>query len=298
MSAEPYTPPPVNDLLASSRVSRSEALADRLATRIRTEQLPTGTRIGTKEDLRTSYGVAPSTVNEALRLLRAAGAVEVRSGPGGGVFVSKPLPFVRLGHKILGTRHEPVAVADCMAVRNALDAVVIEQATLHASSADVIELRVLVDTMQKNVDDNMAFARANWSLHRRLAAISPNRILWELYAGLLDFIESETMEVVADMDYSDLGAFRVDVHRRLVEAVAAGDLEAAAEAERAHLAFAETVPGTVLRRGESRWSSGNGLERSTTDEATWKPGDANSDSCSRSVAAGDQKDRVPIRQRP
>lgn len=247
MSAPPYTPPPVDDPLSSSRVSRAEALADRLTARIKTEQLPTGTRIGTKDDLRTSYGVAPSTVNEALRLLRATGVVEVRSGPGGGVFVSTPLPFVRLGHKVLGTRHQPIAVADCIAVRNALEAVVVEQATLHSSSADVAELRDLVDTMQQSVDDNMAFARANWALHRRLAAISPNRVLWELYAGLLDFIESETMEVVADIDYSNLRAFRVDVHRRLIEAVSAGDVEAAAEAERAHLSFAETVP-TELRR--------------------------------------------------
>jgi DNA-binding FadR family transcriptional regulator len=242
----PHRTAPVVDLLTRSRVSRSEALAERLATRIRDEQLPYGNRLGTKEDLRAAYGVAPSTVNEALRLLRADGAVEVRSGPGGGVFVASGLPFVRLGHKVLGTRHEAITVADCIAVRNVLEAAVMEEATRHASSADVAELRALVDTMERGVNDNLTFARANWALHRRLAAISPNRVLWEVYTRLLDFIESETTEIVADTDYSELGAYRIDVHSHLVEAVASGDLEAAAKAERAHRAFAENAPGAVL----------------------------------------------------
>lgn len=239
---------PVADLLASSRVSRAEAMSERLAAHIQGEQLAAGTRIGTKDDLRSWYGVAPSTVNEALRVLRHQGLVEVRSGPRGGVFVATPPPFVRLGHKVLGTRHEAVAVADCLAVRDALDHVVVEQAVLHASPADIAELRQLMERIEESLGDNLAFAKANWNLHRRLAAISPNKILCELYTGLLDFIESETTEIVADIDYSELGRYRVQVHSALVEAVAAGDLDVAAEAERAHRTFAQrpTRPAPVV----------------------------------------------------
>lgn len=46
------------DALGRSRVSRAEALAQRLETEITTRALPPGERLGTKGELRRRFGVA------------------------------------------------------------------------------------------------------------------------------------------------------------------------------------------------------------------------------------------------
>ena len=56
---------------------------------VQEKPLPAGYRIGTKQELCEEFGVAPATLSEALRVLRARGIIDVRPGPGGGTFVAK-----------------------------------------------------------------------------------------------------------------------------------------------------------------------------------------------------------------
>jgi DNA-binding FadR family transcriptional regulator len=44
--------------------------------------------------------------------------------------------------------------------------------------------------------DGIRFVHANWSLHARIAAVSPNPMLRSLYVNLLDQIESHTLAVL------------------------------------------------------------------------------------------------------
>ena len=67
-----------------------------------TRRLPAGTRLGTKSELRAEFGVASTTVNEALRLLETRGLVRTKRGPGGGIFVSDPSGWLALSELVLG----------------------------------------------------------------------------------------------------------------------------------------------------------------------------------------------------
>jgi DNA-binding GntR family transcriptional regulator len=60
------------------------ALARTIEARIAHEGLPAGTRLGTKSELREEFGVASTTVNEALRLLETRGLVRTKRGPAAG----------------------------------------------------------------------------------------------------------------------------------------------------------------------------------------------------------------------
>jgi DNA-binding FadR family transcriptional regulator len=64
--------------------SAADEIVLEIEARIRRERLPAGYRIGTKQELCGEFGVAPATLSEALRVLRARGVVDVRPGPGGG----------------------------------------------------------------------------------------------------------------------------------------------------------------------------------------------------------------------
>lgn len=201
-------------------------LADELEEEIATRELTVDDHLGTKDELRRRWSVAPTTLNEAIRLLEQRGRVRVRPGPGGGVFVMRPSAAIRLDHLLLGTRRS-AEVAHALQVRNALEPVVAAQAAVHRTDVDVAEIEFLLGRMSALASDPPSYLEANWVLHRRIAATIPNPLLGALYATLLDFAEAEIDGVAASSTFP-IEANLV-LHRTLVAAIVAGD---ATEAER------------------------------------------------------------------
>lgn len=223
----------------ASRTSRSETVGHAVERLIRDRQLKPGERLGTKETLRGEFRVAVATFNEALRMLESRGVVELRPGPGGGVFVARPAALVRLGHKMLALDSEAANVAGGLAVRDALEPLVATEALKHHTAADLADLRRLVAEMARCTDP-ADYLRANWALHRRLVQISRNQLLVQLYLGLLDLADEHLQAVRVDPDMSIAGG--VAVHTALVEAIAAGDRAAVAAAVRDHAQLTSDEP--------------------------------------------------------
>jgi len=218
------------------RSSRAETVTKNIESRIAAEDLPPGHRLGTKQTLRREYDVAVATFNEAVRLLSANGTVEVRPGVKGGLFVASQTPLVRLGRKMLELSGESVPVADCLVVRDALDPLVILEATRHRNASDVRQLRKIVRQMAAPELPMDEYLRINWSLHRRIVEITPNHILRHTYLSLLDFVEDRLRGVTATESGLVL-ADGPDIHHGVVEAIASGDMELAERAAHAHSAL-------------------------------------------------------------
>ena len=208
-----------------TRQTRTELGAARLAA-IAAAAGP-GDRLGSKDELRSQCGVSVGTFNEAIRLLQARKLVTVRPGPGGGLFAAEPSPMVRLGNSVLALDAEETSVGDAVRIREALDPLIIEDALWHASPADLAQLRAQVQRMHEAAEtpDPIGFIRANWGLHARIAALSPNVMLRSLYTSLLDLIESHTLSVlpVSEQPLLDYVAQRYQLHADLVAAIADRD---------------------------------------------------------------------------
>jgi DNA-binding GntR family transcriptional regulator len=130
--------------------------------------------------------------------------------------------MVRLGNSVLALDAQETDVADAVRIRDALDPLLIEDALWHASPADVAELRTQIDVMEAAVAsaDPVAFVHANWKLHARIAAISPNALLRSLYCNLLDLIESHTLAVLpGEQPLGEYMDQRHALHRDLVDAL-------------------------------------------------------------------------------
>jgi DNA-binding FadR family transcriptional regulator len=186
-----------------------------------------GERLGTKEDLRTLWGVSVGTFNEALRMAQSRGVVTVRRGPGGGLFASTPSAVIRLGNAVLSLDQNAEAVAEAVRLRNALDPLLVRDVLANATSQDIEALQGAADRMREAADraDVEAFLRANWQLHARIAEINPGQILRSLYLGLLEIIDTHTRAAAAANGVApreDLLA-RHQVHADLVAAIAARD---------------------------------------------------------------------------
>ncbi|MDQ0814813.1 DNA-binding FadR family transcriptional regulator [Streptomyces sp. B3I7] len=226
----------------ASGSGRAELAAERVAKVI--ETVPPGSRLGTKEELRTLCEVSVGTFNEALRLLQSRGLVTVKPGPGGGLFSAEQSPMVRLGNSVLALDSQQNDVADAVRIRDALDPLLIEDALWHASPADLAGLRRHITAMENAVNgtDPVAFVHANWRLHAAIASISPNALLSSLYTHLLDLIESHTLSVLpaGEQPLPDYIATRHALHRDLVDALERRDRDEALRLIHEH----NTTPAT------------------------------------------------------
>lgn len=203
------------------RLSRGESVAGQLIA-IAEEAAP-GDRLGSKEELRARCEVSVGTFNEAVRIAQSRGVISVRPGPGGGVFAAAQSPMVRLGNSVLALDTAQTSVAEAVRIRDALDPLLIEDALWHASPADIAEMREVLAEMAAAAErrDPDRFVRANWALHARIAAVSPNPMLRSLYVNLLDQIESHTLAVLPDTErpLPEYVADRLTLHAGIVDAI-------------------------------------------------------------------------------
>jgi DNA-binding FadR family transcriptional regulator len=230
----------MNQPALRSRQSRSESVGDALESWIKERALEPGARLGTKDELRSRFKVAVATLNEALRMLETRGVIELRPGPGGGVFAAQPPALVRFGRKLLTLDGEAATVADSLLVREALESLIVTDAVQHRSDADLDALRELVERMRAG-EAAIDYLRANWALHRRIAEISPNRMLCHIYCGLLDYAEERIRHISPDRLVDSPGDGTA-VHHDLVEAIARRDLDAARASVQAHARLTTAPP--------------------------------------------------------
>ncbi|MGW2282737.1 FadR/GntR family transcriptional regulator [Streptomyces sp. NPDC001770] len=213
----------------ASSAGRAAGAAEEVAALVAAAE--PGSRLGTKEELRTHCGVSVGTFNEALRLLQSRGLVTVKPGPGGGLFSAEQSPMVRLGNSVLALDTQQSDVANAVRIRDALDPLLIEDALWHASPADIGGLREHIAAMEAAVgtSDPVAFVHANWRLHAAIAAISPNVLLGSLYSSLVDLIEAHTLSVLpaSEEPLEEYIAHRHELHRDLVDALDRRDRDSA-----------------------------------------------------------------------
>lgn len=213
--------------------SRAEDVVVYVEGAIEQRGLRPGDHIGTRADVRDETGVAKATVNEAIRLLQERRRIVLRPGPGGGLFVAATDPVVRLGRTLLTVHGEPLAVAGAIEVREQLEPLVAVHAARQRTAKDGRELKALIKAMEKSLDDVSQFVSANWNLHTRIAAISPNAVLRGTYVGLYEFVNQVSLVNPQPRDMAYM-AERLRVHSELVAAILAGDVHATQHAAEAH----------------------------------------------------------------
>jgi DNA-binding FadR family transcriptional regulator len=88
-------------------------------------------------------------------------------------------------------------------------------------------MRLEITAMQEAVVGSLPteFMKANWHLHAVIATISPNTILQNFYLGLLEVIEGHTLAVqpTTAQPLQSYIEYRLDLHRRMVDAIEAQD---------------------------------------------------------------------------
>jgi len=206
-----------------------EAVAANIRRRIATGELPIGAKLPTEDELTEAFGIARTTLREALRILEFQGLIHIRRGRGGGATVTMP-DLARLTEPlavVLQLRHTDVADLD--EARLLLEPHLAGELARNHTDDDLAALREVLDkaTAAAEADDRDAFGEAAAELHVTLIARGGNETL-SVVSQLLHTLILHRYTRAAHQSDQDLIRRAVRSYRRLYDLIDAGDAANAA----------------------------------------------------------------------
>jgi GntR family transcriptional repressor for pyruvate dehydrogenase complex len=255
--AQPESPPPGLGAWSALEPPQSnwalpgESLPEQIARRIEDliaagAPIEPGTRLPSERELAQTFGVSRLSVREAVHRLEALELVVVRRGAG---------TFVARGAATLaGTLTDPSTtpppkstnIEEVFEIRRLLEPAAARWAALRADRHALVPLRRLAEQFEAAAEDRRGveqLAICDVALHVEIARCAENVLLSRLLEGLYDLNR-------AQLQYSlrreERAADTAVEHRRIVDAIAAGDADGAHDAMLAHLSAAEASIRAVV----------------------------------------------------
>ncbi len=216
---------------ASPRQSLVDTVVERIREVIEQGQLGAGDRLPTEAELGAQLGVSRTVVREAVSQLESLGLLSVQRGRG--TFVgnwSGLAGCVKMLRSALAL--SPKELAKFTEFRNAIECYAARRAAERATPEDVADLQRLCDDMDRAGRDDLEAMQLDFQFHRRLMALTCN----ELMCNVLEVVQE--FALAAMVQTTPKPRDREQSHRRhqaIVEAVRAGDADAAEKAMQAHM---------------------------------------------------------------
>ncbi|MCW5611309.1 MAG: FadR family transcriptional regulator [Rubrivivax sp.] len=220
------------------RRSRSLALelVDALGARIRDERYPAGARLPTEAEIVAEFGVSRTVVREALSKLQASGLVQTRHGIGTFVVgLGDAAPF-RVAPEQLATLQDVIAVLE---LRIAVETEAAALAAQRRDAAQLARMREVLDAFAVAVEEGRDAIGPDFQFHQEIARATGNARFVDLMSALGTgaIPRARLRGAVERSDEQKAYLKRVNVeHESILDAIAAGDAEAARAAMRTHLA--------------------------------------------------------------
>jgi len=216
---------------------RREALHDTIQHRIERFILESGSQPGdplpSQQDLARALGISLPSLREAMKSLEALGVVEVRQGTGTFVGRFSLDAFVDgLAFRIrLEQGENRRTISELLEIRMILEQAYVRQVALCRDDEQIAGLYQLVDRMSELAADGHEFALEDWRFHELLYQPVNNAVLAMLVRAFWDLAAM----VRNEFDVAPVTpAITAAEHRRIVDAINAGDPSLAAEAIGTH----------------------------------------------------------------
>ncbi|CAH2603538.1 FadR family transcriptional regulator [Rhodovastum atsumiense] len=209
-----------------------------LRERLLTGTLRPGDRLTPERELAAQLGVSRPILREALRALTALGIVEIRDRVG--TVVRRPDLSVLNDFFTFALAQQGDAVDDVMEARIAIECQAIRLAARRATLSDLARLQQALARISETIGDPRVGSEADYDFHRAIVAAARSEALSLLHEALTPllrrshFIRREEIKVVEQMQ-----PYLIDDHRRIFEAIAARDPEAADRILREHFAIGD-----------------------------------------------------------
>jgi GntR family transcriptional regulator, transcriptional repressor for pyruvate dehydrogenase complex len=208
----------------------SEEIAEQLKKSIVSGHFKPGEKLPPERDLAEEFQVSRVAIREALRKLEHAGFIVTRQGATGGAYVTD-LNFEYLVNAFLDLfLSEKISIPELHHVRLLIEPEVARLAASNITPEHAQQLKEALDIEELPITSLSVDVDRKQRVHFVLAEMCGNRFFEALMRSLLGLTKKVVEAVNPDPDY----VHPKGMHRSVVEAVVAGNAEAAAEAMKKH----------------------------------------------------------------
>ncbi len=223
------------------KTTLSDQITSQLEQMIADGSLKPGERLPAERKLSERLGVSRPSLREAIKNLASKGLVTSRHG--GGTYISEALADGIVDPLLEILQNHPESRYDVLEVRHALDGQAAYFAAIRATDVDRYNIQKAFERMielHHNSKNPMDEAMADAAFHLSITEASHNIVLLHTMRSLFTVLQ-RTIKHNLDKLYSIPRVFEPlsDQHEKLMQAVIAGDPDAARMAAQTHLVFVE-----------------------------------------------------------
>lgn len=218
----------------------SKEIEERLLEMIRGAPLSPGDPLPSERELMQLFQVGRPAIREAMQNLERMGLIAIRHG--GRPKVATPTLATLVGQMGVSMRHLLTHCASSLDhLKDARVRLEMEMARIAAERRTIKDLRDLKDNFQAHSaakQNPSEFLRLDGAFHMRIAVISNNPIFESVTAAVFDWMREFHVDLVRKPGLEDL---TLAEHESIIDAIAGGDSDAAADAVRRHLTRANEL---------------------------------------------------------
>lgn len=236
--------PPLFQPIKDRRVF--EEIVRQLEDAIVAGRLNPGDRLPSERELAQQFGVARTSVREALRVLEALGVIGARPGSERGAMTIAGSSNAFRDVLRFQLALQQIRISSLVEFRIVIESWAANAAAHHATDEDVAGLRALVHAMNESELGAMDFHVLDSELHLAIARMSRNELLVLVLEGARSAIERAMRQALIMAGRADWPLARArlsDEHERIVSAIEAHDPDGAAELIASHISgfYLETL---------------------------------------------------------
>jgi DNA-binding FadR family transcriptional regulator len=206
-----------------------EILAHQLREQILSGVFPKGSALAPERELAEQTGLSRPTVRAALRILETEGLVETKQGRHGGAFV-RQLDESDLSKTLnMFIRGLPVAMTDLLETRKVIEVAIARFAAERRTAEDLKDMAAILDRIARAERENpVEMLRESIMLRLAIAKAAHNDLLIAIMGAFSTAQQPSEgdREVIRRLGAEGRQAL-VRAQRRIHDAIAAGDVEAA-----------------------------------------------------------------------
>ncbi|MCZ6721351.1 MAG: FCD domain-containing protein [Proteobacteria bacterium] len=217
----------------------SAQVVERIRRAIQLDRLGAGERLPSEPDLARQLGVSRTTLRAAIRHLAGEGYLESRRGAGGGLFVMAPEGSK--AHRLTELRARAGEIEELIDFRSAIECAAARFAALRRTEADLERIEAALEALARSrvIPE---FRKADSAFHLTIADAAANEHL----RRAVEDVRAAMFGLVDLADFDVMVSNSRDEHRRIADAIAAGNAKKAERAMARHIETAREEIHDVL----------------------------------------------------
>ena len=220
----------------------SAQIVDQVKALISSGKLKPGDTLPPERELMKVFNVSRPTLREALNMLSIMGFIQVSQRQRTKVKSLVPSNITEpLRHLLKEDINTSLELVDARAIIETANA---ELAAQRADEQDIARLESCMNQMETKLAENVSLTDEDADFHLAIAEATHNKVQTHLMFSIYDLLK----EKVGICYYEDETDHIVNQHRKIVEAIKAGDSEKARQGMEEHLAYVKALVDRMIER--------------------------------------------------